>query len=57
MSNLIARFRKYVEEEQELPRVFHRDRKKIKELRAEWDTLWRLALKAEGSRIWQRKED
>ena len=57
MSDLVTRFRKYIEQEQEMPRVFHRDRKKIEKLRAEWDTLWRLALKAEGSRIWQGKEN
>lgn len=56
MSDLVDRFRKYIRQEQELPRVFRRDRKKIEKLHEDWAMLRQEALEAEGSRIWKREE-
>lgn len=55
MSDLVDRFRRYIRQEQELPRVFRRDRKKIEKLHEDWAMLRQEALEAEGGRIWKRE--
>lgn len=54
MTDLLVRFRKYVEKEQELPRMFRRDPEEKEKRKEEWDTLKQVALEAEGGRIWRK---
>ena len=54
MSDLKTRFRRYIEQEQQLPKVFRRNPEGIARKEREWEELEEMALKAEGGRIWRR---